>query len=101
LPGPRLRIPAELITNQTHVFHLGAQEPKNFDGGSLRQAHEENFPILKGQQASVVFVTLQPGGIREPHWHPSAWEVNVVTSGVATWTLLDPSITSRTEGKKI
>ena len=37
-----------------------------------------------------MFVTLQPGGIREPHWHPSAWEVNVVTAGVATWTLLDP-----------
>jgi oxalate decarboxylase len=38
----------------------------------------------------VVFVTLEPGSIREPHWHPSAWEVNVVTSGGATWTLLDP-----------
>ena len=84
------RIPAELITNQSHLFHLGALAPTTFDGGMLRQAHEENFPILRGQQASVVFVTLQPGGIREPHWHPSAWEVNVVTAGVATWTLLDP-----------
>lgn len=84
------RIPAELITTQSHLFHLGALPPTDFDGGSLQQAHEDNFPILKGQQASVVFVTLQPGGIREPHWHPSAWEINVVTSGVATWTLLDP-----------
>jgi oxalate decarboxylase len=90
------RIPAELITNQTHLFHLGALPPTNFDGGLLRQAHEDNFPILKGQQASVVFVTLQPGGIREPHWHPSAWEANVVTSGVATWTLLDPLGNSET-----
>lgn len=84
------RIPAELITAQSHLFHLGALPATDFDGGSLRQAHEDNFPILTGQEASVVFVTLQPGGIREPHWHPSAWEMNVVTSGVATWTLLDP-----------
>jgi oxalate decarboxylase len=84
------RIPAELITSQSHLFHLGAVPAATFDGGSLRQAHEDNFPILKGQQASVVLVTLQPGGIREPHWHPSAWEMNIITGGTATWTLLDP-----------
>jgi oxalate decarboxylase len=84
------RIPAELITTQSHLFHLGALPATTFDGGWLRQAHEDNFAILKGQQASVVFVTLQPGGIREPHWHPSAWEIAVVTGGVAAWTLLDP-----------
>ncbi|NBQ43616.1 MAG: cupin domain-containing protein, partial [Mycobacteriaceae bacterium] len=30
-----------------------------------------------------------PGGIREPHWHPSAWELNIVTSGVASWLVID------------
>ncbi len=34
-------------------------------------------------------LTLQPGGIREPHWHPSAWEINIVTKGVAYWVLVD------------
>ena len=34
-------------------------------------------------------LTLQPGGIREPHWHPSAWELNIVTSGVAAWVVVD------------
>ncbi|MDH6246644.1 cupin domain-containing protein [Mycobacterium sp. OTB74] len=84
------RIPAELNTAQPHMFHLGALAPTEFQGGSLRQAYEGNWPILMGQEASVVMVTLQPGGIREPHWHPSAWEINVITAGVATWTLLDP-----------
>ena len=32
---------------------------------------------------------MQPGGIREPHWRPSAWEINLVTKGVATWVLID------------
>jgi oxalate decarboxylase len=84
------RIPAELNTAQPHMFHLGALAPTQFDGGTLRQAYEGNWPILTGQEASVVMVTLEPGGIREPHWHPSAWEINVITGGVATWTLLDP-----------
>lgn len=84
------RIPAELDTAQPHVFRLGALPPSEFDGGTLRQVSEGDWPILMGQEASVVMVTLHPGGIREPHWHPSAWELNIITHGVATWTVLDP-----------
>jgi oxalate decarboxylase len=83
------RIPAETITSQSHLFRLGAEAPSTHDGGSFRQASEDNFPILKGQEASIVLLTLQPGGIREPHWHPSAWELNIVTQGVAAWVLID------------
>lgn len=32
---------------------------------------------------------MQPGGIREPHWHPSAWEINIVLKGVAAWVVID------------
>jgi oxalate decarboxylase len=83
------RIPAEVINSQSHLFHLGAQPLNTYDGGSFQQADEENFPILRGQAASIVKLTLQHGGIREPHWHPSAWEINIVTSGVAAWVVVD------------
>ncbi len=83
------RIPAETITSQSHLFRLGAQTPTTLDGGSFQQADEANFPILKGQEVSLLMLTLQPGAIREPHWHPSAWEINLVTSGVATWVVID------------
>jgi len=83
------RLPAEAITSQSHLFPLGAQPPTTLDGGSFKQANEDNFPILKGQEASILLLTLQPGGIREPHWHPSAWELNIVTSGVAAWVVID------------
>jgi oxalate decarboxylase len=83
------RIPAETITSQSHLFHLGQQPFATYDGGSFQQANEDNFPILTGQEASIVLLTLQPGGIREPHWHPSAWELNIVTKGVAAWVLID------------
>jgi len=83
------RLPAETITSQTHPFHLGDSPRSTHDGGSFQQANEDNFPILKGQEASILLLTLQPGGIREPHWHPSAWEINLVTSGVAAWVVID------------
>ena len=47
------RIPAETIGSQSHLFHLSALAPTTYDGGSLQQAHEDNFPILKGQEASI------------------------------------------------
>ena len=83
------RLPAETITSKSHLFHLGDSPVSRYDGGWFQQADEDNFPILKGQQASIVLLTLQPGGIREPHWHPSAWEINIVTSGVAAWVVVD------------
>ena len=83
------RLPAETITKKSHLFQLGALPPATYDGGSQQQAHEDNFPILTGQEASIQLITLQPGGIREPHWHPSAWEINLVTKGVASWVLID------------
>jgi oxalate decarboxylase len=83
------RIPAETITSKSHLFHLGDSPVTKYDGGWFQQADEDDFPILKGQAASIVKLTLVPGGIREPHWHPSAWELNIVTSGVAAWVLVD------------
>jgi len=83
------RVPDETITSKSHLFQLGALPPATYDGGTQQQAHEQNFPILIGQQASIQLITLQPGGIREPHWHPSAWEINLVTKGVAFWVLID------------
>lgn len=83
------RIPAETVTSQTHLFHLGTSPVTRLDGGSFQQADEDSFPILKGQAASFLVLTLEPGGVREPHWHPSAWEINIVTQGVAAWTLVD------------
>jgi oxalate decarboxylase len=46
------RLPAETITSQSHLFPLGAQPPNTYDGSSFQQASEDNFPILKGQEAN-------------------------------------------------
>ncbi|MFP5070986.1 cupin domain-containing protein [Pseudonocardia nantongensis] len=80
---------ADLNPHQPHRFRLAASAPDTYDGGTLRNASEETFSILKGQDASVVLAHLEPGGIREPHWHPSAWEVNYVITGRLRFTALE------------
>jgi oxalate decarboxylase len=76
-----------------HVFHLASWSPDTFAGGTLQGATGDNWKILAGQQASVYLAKLGPGGVREPHWHPSAWELNFVISGSARWSLVGPEAT--------
>lgn len=80
---------AELDNHRPHLFNVAGSAPKNYDGGQLFNANEETFPILFGQDVSGVLVRLQPRGIREPHWHPSAWELHYVISGTARFSVLE------------
>jgi oxalate decarboxylase len=73
-----------------HLFHLSTWSPNALEGGSITGANEENFPILKGQDCSIYIARLEPNGVREPHWHPNAWEVNFVVSGKVKWSFLGP-----------
>lgn len=61
---------ADLDKSRAHLFHLTDARASRCDGGTIQQANEHSFPILYGQAASVVLTRLEPGGIREPHWHP-------------------------------
>jgi oxalate decarboxylase/phosphoglucose isomerase-like protein (cupin superfamily) len=62
----------------------------------LQGAIEDNWKILSNQQASVYLARLEPGGIREPHWHPSAWELNYVISSKVRWRFVGPEATHDT-----
>jgi oxalate decarboxylase len=79
-----------------HAFHLSTWAPDVFDGGTLQGATGDNWKILSGQQASVYLARLEPGGVREPHWHPSAWELNFVITGSARWSFVGPEATHDT-----
>lgn len=86
-PVPRPAGPASPAA-PAHLFSLSKTAPSTFDGGTLRGANEDTFPVLAGQNGSVYLVHLDVGGIREPHWHPSAWELNYIIDGTAKWTIL-------------
>jgi oxalate decarboxylase/phosphoglucose isomerase-like protein (cupin superfamily) len=61
----------------------------NTAGGTNIQANVTNFPVLKG--LTMFSIRLNPGGIREPHWHPNAGEVHNVVSGNMHYFVSAPS----------
>jgi oxalate decarboxylase len=81
-------------SKQTNRFDFSTIKPQIVRaGGTLAEATGENFPVLKGQNASVFLLVLKPGGAREPHWHPNAWELDVPLSGTGRLGVANPDAT--------
>jgi oxalate decarboxylase len=76
------------LSQAPHLFKLTASDKTVYDGGTLQGANEDTFPVLRGQNGAVYFVRLDVGGVREPHWHPTAWEMNFIIAGRAEWTIM-------------
>jgi len=72
----------------TFKFELEKQNARIFEGGSAREAGQENFPISKG--IAGVSMYLKPGGLRELHWHANAAEWAYVITGHCRVTVIDP-----------
>lgn len=66
-------------------FSLMALPPMRCPGGWFVQASKENFPMSLTLIGAIT--VLEPGGIREPHWHPNADEWDLVLTGRARVTL--------------
>jgi oxalate decarboxylase/phosphoglucose isomerase-like protein (cupin superfamily) len=49
-----------------------AQEAKNTTGGQVRITDSKNFPISK--TVAAAHLIIDPGALREMHWHPNADE---------------------------
>ena len=74
------------------LFDLAKSKPAvRKPAGSVQGAYEKVFPIVKGQKAAMFLVTLKPGGIREPHWHPDAWEFDYCLAGTARMAVVGPN----------
>lgn len=59
-------------------------------GGSDTKGYSGSFPILKGQGLACFSIFLNPGGIREPHWHPNAGEIHHVLRGQMAFAVVSP-----------
>lgn len=56
-------------------------------GGSVQIADSTNFPLAT--TIATALVTVQPGGMREMHWHPNADEWQYYLSGEARMTVFN------------
>jgi oxalate decarboxylase len=59
-------------TPLSYTHHMLAQPPIEVAGGRVRITDSSNFPVSTTVAAALV--EIDPGGIRELHWHPNADE---------------------------
>lgn len=78
----------DATSQSRHVRSLtGAESQHNSDLGSITRLTADTFPILAGM--SIKRLVLQPGSIREPHWHANADEIGYCISGSVLVSILD------------
>ena len=89
LGGPK---PAPL----THKWQLLKNDPKvDNNGGKLWLVDSTKFPISKTMTGAVL--ELEPGALRELHWHPNADEWQYVLEGKMSMTMFGSHGRFRTE----
>src|ERR1700691_199424 len=79
---------------QSFSHHLMAQTPIKTKSGSVRIVDSKNFPVSKTIAAALVEV--QPGGMRELHWHPNVDEWQYYIQGQARMGVFGASGQART-----
>ena len=70
------------------IFHLSRSKPvKESSGGRIQIADSSNFKISRTIASALV--TVEPGGMREMHWHPNADEWQYYLRGQARMTVFN------------
>ena len=89
VPGPLSteRIAGAGPVPEPFTHHLLAQEPVRTKGGSFRIADSRVFKASKTIAAALI--EIEPGGMRELHWHPIADEWLYFLSGEARMGVFD------------
>lgn len=75
------------------VFHASKSPASKFDGGSTKVIDSRLFPETT---LSALIIDLEPGAMREIHWHPDADELQYYTKGQARITVFDATANART-----
>ena len=82
-------------SQDTYKFALDRAKPQvRTKGGTVTECNIKNFPVVGGNAAAIFLLELEPGGLREPHWHPNAWEMEYVVSGKARLGVVTPEGTT-------
>lgn len=87
VPGPlaadRVAGAGPVATPYSH--RLLAQEPIRTRGGTVRLSDSSTFPAAT--TIAAAYVEIEPGALRELHWHPNANEAQYYLSGQARMTV--------------
>lgn len=97
VPGPIAEgLPKDVneFVDEPFSFKLLDVEPIETSGGKVWIADSNNFPVSK--TIAVGLVELEPGAIREMHWHPNEDEWQYYLEGEGRMTVFASSDTART-----
>jgi oxalate decarboxylase len=96
VPGPLAsdKIAGATEVPQSFSHRMLAQTPIKSKGGSVRITDSKNFPVSKTIAAALVEV--EPGGMRELHWHPNTDEWQYYIEGRARMGVFGASGQART-----
>jgi len=75
------------------VFRAADANPVKVPGGATTVIDSSNFPVTN---LAALIIDLEPGGMREIHWHPDADELQYYISGQARMTVFDAVNNART-----
>ena len=78
---------------QSFSYHMAKHEPLRFNGGSVRIIDSNNFPVTT---TAAAIVDIEPGGMRELHWHPNADELQYFVHGEGRMTVFSATSKART-----
>jgi len=79
---------------QTYVHRLLAQDPVEAPGGTARIVDSSNFAAAS--TIAAVYVEVEPGAMRELHWHPNTDEWQYFIAGRARMSVFASSGKART-----
>lgn len=96
VPAPIEQVRKELgavnFTNK-YVFRASKEPKKMFEGGATQLIDKQTF---EATDLATLIIDLEPGGMREIHWHPDADEIQYYISGQARMTVFDAVNNART-----
>ncbi|HZO73403.1 MAG TPA: cupin domain-containing protein [Ktedonobacteraceae bacterium] len=86
-------IPTATPSSSSGPFTVNFQDipAKVFTGGTIAALTPQFIPSLSG--ITLFIVQEQPGGLREPHWHPNASEINYCVQGQGQFEVITPDNT--------
>ncbi|KZN23328.1 oxalate decarboxylase [Haladaptatus sp. R4] len=79
---------------ESYTYRLLDQEPKEVEGGQVRIVDSSDFPAATTIAAALV--EIEPGAMRELHWHPNADEWQYYIGGKGRMTVFASSGMART-----
>ena len=96
VPGPLNEVLSQLPEKRPvspFTWHASAHEPACYIGGSTKVIDARQFPRTS---LSALIIELEPGAMRELHWHPRADEWQYYMEGEARMTVFDATSNART-----